>query len=61
MNKFPVYRQHDESVDAQCFKCGDWWDKALAIPSGYPMGRGAFYSMCCKCNIRTYYDIEGAE
>jgi hypothetical protein len=55
--KFPVYSHHAHSVDAQCFNCGDWFDKSIGALSGFPQGRGAFYSECLACNMKTYYDI----
>lgn len=56
MGKFPTYKAHEHSVDAQCFNCGDWYDKLLGQPSGYPVGR--FFSLCCKCKHKTFYDLE---
>lgn len=59
MKSFPVYKTHAESVDAQCFNCGDWFDKLLGQPSGYSQGK--FFSQCCKCGMKTFYDLEAAD
>jgi hypothetical protein len=55
MIKWPRYTKHEL---ASCFNCGGDFGDGHWMRDGNAPGHGEFSQDCCKCGMRTWYDLE---